>query len=143
MRLESATFCCTIYIVVYLLFCDTRHIHIIKRGAIHTIGWMYQENCNCPNMNSNEWLEALQCPKSYDQLDEDLNQFSTINMRLVEKEVARRWPKKPGQGALMHYVIKDGKVCLLLIISLSLPIEFLKYLVNFCQGFFMLSRCLF
>ena len=93
---------------------------------------MYQENCNCPNMNSNEWLEALQCPKSYDQLDEDLNQFSTINMRLVEKEVARRWPKKPGQGALMHYVIKDGKVCFLLIISLSLPIEFLNFQHDVC-----------
>ena len=73
-------------------------------------GWMYQENCDCPSQNTTEWLEALQCPSSFEQLDVDLKPFTKIDMRLIEKEVNKRWPKRPGLGALMHYVVKDGKV---------------------------------
>ncbi|XP_067934132.1 protein O-glucosyltransferase 3-like isoform X2 [Watersipora subatra] len=73
-------------------------------------GLMYQENCNCPNNNVSEWLSALECPASYDQLDEDLEPFHSLDMRRVEAEVHRRWPKRPGQGALMHYVVKNGRV---------------------------------
>lgn len=74
------------------------------------LGWMYQENCNCPTKNTQSWLDALSCPKSFGQLDDDMSAFSNVDMRRVEEEVHREWPKRPGNGALMHYVIKDNKV---------------------------------
>lgn len=76
-----------------------------------TTGWMYQENCNCP-MSAEKWLAALQCPLTYPQLDEGLSQFgdTSLDMRLIEKQVHQRWPKRQGSGALMHYVIKNGRV---------------------------------
>ena len=87
------------------------HVHTFYRCVfVLLIGWMYQENCNCPLDSADEWVDALQCPESFSQLDEDLAPFSDIDMREVEREVHRRWPKRPGTGALMHYVIKNNRV---------------------------------
>lgn len=82
---------------------------------------MYQENCDCPSTNTQDWLDALQCPLSYDQLDEDLKPFPHIDMRKVEEQVGENWPKRPGQGALMHYIVKDNKViqCTYVLASVS------------------------
>ncbi|KAF6029841.1 KDELC1 [Bugula neritina] len=73
-------------------------------------GWIYQENCNCPSDDTNAWLKALQCPESFDMLDEDLRPFSDLDMRKVEADVYKRWPKRQGSGALMHYIVKDNRV---------------------------------
>lgn len=63
-------------------------------------------------MDTDRWLGALKCPKHYHQLDDDLNQYGdlSLNMRVVEEQVHKRWPKRKGSGALVHYVIKDNRV---------------------------------
>ena len=81
--------------------------------ALFSLGFLYQENCDCPMKNS-DWLKALECSTNFPELDNDMEPFpaNSVNMREVEKAVHERWPKRPGNGALMHYVVKDNKVSL-------------------------------
>lgn len=72
-------------------------------------GWIYPEECDCPEPNLEKWLRDMECKPTYRQIEEDLEPFTKINMKQVFKEMKRRF-NQPGAQSYVHYAIKNGKI---------------------------------
>ncbi|CAG0924161.1 unnamed protein product, partial [Notodromas monacha] len=85
-------------------------------GAVFLIGkniflradYVPSDECYCP-VEISSWLEAMKCPASYKQLDEDLSYFQSVNMTGVHAEFLRTF-NNPGAQSVCHYVIKNNQV---------------------------------
>lgn len=51
----------------------------------------------------------MNCPKSYEQIDKDLEPFHVVDMDQVHKEAISRFSNR-GAHSLCHYVVNDNKV---------------------------------
>ena len=84
--------------------------HIMFILSFPLPGISYHEKCYCPVSDMEEWLEHMQCPQSYTQIENDLAIFNdTIDMKAVAQQAVARFNRK-GSHSLCHYVIKDNKV---------------------------------
>ena len=80
----------------------------IKIRLFFILGPAYQETCNCPEPNDSIWAKTMKCPAEYRQIERDLAQFPTVNLKRLRKEAVERFGT--GNHALCHYSIIDGKV---------------------------------
>ena len=70
---------------------------------------LFQENCYCPRSDLSNLYQDLQCPVSYDQIEDDLSMFPIINMDYVSTEAISRFFHQD-RHSLSHYKIIDNKV---------------------------------
>jgi hypothetical protein len=77
--------------------------------SLHVTGGVYHEACYCPMNSLSSWMETMQCPNNYEQIDRDLSAFTTVDMKKVRKEAVSRFSNR-GAHSLCHYVVKDNKV---------------------------------
>lgn len=77
--------------------------------SLHVTGNVYHEACYCPSSSLSNWIETMQCPNNYEQIDRDLSSFSTIDMKKVRQEAVARFSNR-GAHSLCHYVVKNNKV---------------------------------
>ena len=69
-------------------------------------GVVYHELCNCPEPNLDKWLKVMQCPKSYQQIIQDLSIFPEINLPEIKTETLERFKS----NSIVHFAVKDNKV---------------------------------
>ncbi|KOX68553.1 KDEL motif-containing protein 1 [Melipona quadrifasciata] len=70
---------------------------------------IYEEECYCPNLSINSWLENLGCPKSYKQIHDDLAPFTNVDFDKMRENIVRTYDR-PGSISLCHYVIQSNKI---------------------------------
>ncbi|CAG7669073.1 unnamed protein product [Allacma fusca] len=65
--------------------------------------------CNCPKLESINWLVRANCTRNHQQIDSDLGPFTSVNFSSVLEQAIERF-YQPGSHSFCHYVIKDNKV---------------------------------
>ncbi|VDM25670.1 unnamed protein product [Toxocara canis] len=67
---------------------------------------LYAEYCDCPEMDAEEWMRNAQCAH-YQQLNDDLEQWQTIDVEQMLSVVMQTWasPHQRFSAALCHYQI--------------------------------------
>lgn len=77
--------------------------------SFQMLGWIYPEECDCPEPDLEKWLSNMECKSTYSQIEEDLKPFTNIDMKQVFKEMKRKF-NQPGAQSYVHYVIKNGQI---------------------------------
>ncbi|CAL1538654.1 unnamed protein product [Lymnaea stagnalis] len=72
-------------------------------------GNVYHETCDCPHQSAEEWAQAVGCPATYPQIQQDLQHFRSVDMTKVAKEAVERFNQR-GQHSLCHYKVIANKV---------------------------------
>lgn len=70
---------------------------------------MYEEECYCPHINFNDWLNNYECPSNYAQITSDLTPFASVDFNKIRDLLIKKYDK-PNSVSLCHYVIKNNKV---------------------------------
>ncbi|XP_060047882.1 protein O-glucosyltransferase 2-like [Erinaceus europaeus] len=103
------------FLVIYRMFASYNklkikvkfHRHHVAHSPYIIEGPIYHENCDCPFEDSTAWLQEMNCPETFPQIQRDLTQFPTIDPDMIATEI----PKIFGQKhSLCHYTLKDNKV---------------------------------
>ncbi|XP_015113633.1 protein O-glucosyltransferase 2 [Diachasma alloeum] len=105
------------YIVRYRLYetCYDFHIDVrvnnstIPSGSIYKKGPVYEEECVCPGLSLQDWLQKYQCPASYTQILSDLKDFPQINFDDIRTQLIKDYAK-PNSVSLCHYVIQNNQI---------------------------------
>ena len=92
-------------------------------------GPVYHENCDCPQEESSAWLEEMNCPQVFPQIQRDLANFPVVDPDKIAVEIPQRFGQRQ---SLCHYTIKDNEVQYgfkkhLLLPSLSLELNSLQF----------------
>ncbi|XP_046329335.2 protein O-glucosyltransferase 2-like isoform X1 [Haliotis rufescens] len=70
------------------------------------MGPIYDEHCDCPQPNLQEWFSTMMCPATYKQLQQDLSIFQDpLDFDKVAKEAVERF-----SGTFSHYKIIANKI---------------------------------
>ncbi|KAK1133906.1 hypothetical protein K0M31_011692 [Melipona bicolor] len=77
--------------------------------SVKSRGPIYEEECYCPNLSINIWLENLGCPKNYKQIHDDLAPFTNVDFDKMRENIVRTYDR-PGSISLCHYVIQSNKI---------------------------------
>lgn len=72
-------------------------------------GPVYHEDCYCPVMNVDKWLEIMGCKSSYTQIEKDFIPFPKIDMEKLAKQAISRF-NQAGMHSLCRYRIINNKV---------------------------------
>lgn len=105
------------YIVRYKMIEGYRNIIIsvqhngqhVSKSPYYIKGPIFQEKCYCPIQKLSKWLELMNCPSGYRQIQDDLSVFSMIDMKTVSKEIVQKFNQR-GRHSLCHYVIKNNMI---------------------------------
>ncbi|GAB1609416.1 protein O-glucosyltransferase 2-like [Argonauta hians] len=106
------------YIVRYRLYRSYNNIEIhIKYKGRHVSaspyllqGISYQENCYCPLPDFDEWLQTMECPAIYRQIDDDLSIWQkSFNMEKMAPKIVKKF-NKDQQHSICHYKIINNKL---------------------------------
>ena len=65
----------------------------------------HSDDCYCP-VDLDTWLEAVDCPSSYHQINVDLAPHETIQLDGLRKKMKTKFK----QHHFCHYVVKENKV---------------------------------
>jgi len=66
---------------------------------------MSSDDCNCPE-RLEEWMNALQCPKSFPQIKIDLQPHKDIYLQGLRDRMVKRFPRH----SFCHYIIKNNEI---------------------------------
>ena len=77
----------------------------IFRAYIFVNADVHSDDCYCPS-DLDTWMDAVECPSSYQQINDDLGPHETIPLKGLREKMIARFPR----GHFCHYVIKDNKV---------------------------------
>ncbi|XP_041375930.1 protein O-glucosyltransferase 2-like [Gigantopelta aegis] len=72
-------------------------------------GPVYHEKCSCPQPDIGQFYKQLDCPKSYQQIKQDLGIFKKIDMKKVAKEAVKRF-NNAGAHSICHYKVINNKI---------------------------------
>ena len=67
----------------------------------------YHENCNCLEKNGSDWVKAMKCPATFNQIDKDLSKLKDVYLKNVAKKAVKRFGQ---HHALVHYAIIKNEV---------------------------------
>lgn len=103
------------YIVIYRLFASYQKLKIkveyqgqhVDKSPYILKGPVYHENCDCPLEDSAAWLQEMNCPETFPQIQRDLQHFPMIDPEKIAAEIPRRFGQRQ---ILCHYTLKDNKV---------------------------------
>ncbi|XP_042666365.1 protein O-glucosyltransferase 2 [Centrocercus urophasianus] len=84
----------------------TKDKHVAKSPYILK-GPVYHENCDCPQEESSVWLEEMNCPQVFPQIQRDLANFPVVDPDKIAIEIPQRFGQRQ---SLCHYTIKDNEV---------------------------------
>ena len=70
---------------------------------------VWDEFCRCPHSRGS-WLTALDCPKSYPQIDADLASFTKVNFTNAFEAIQRLVLHNPKGQSLCHYIVQKNKI---------------------------------
>ncbi|XP_064183810.1 protein O-glucosyltransferase 2 isoform X1 [Anguilla rostrata] len=89
------------------------HVEVLLKGA-HVAkspyilkGPVYHENCDCPEVSVEKWLEHMHCPSSFPQIQQDLSYFPSVDPDRNAQDIPRRFGLRQ---SLCHYTIKENQV---------------------------------
>ena len=69
---------------------------------------VYEENCFCPQ-DGDAFSSAMMCPAQFDQIDQDLSRFQSVDLDKTIPESIERFSNKMS-ACFAHYSIIDNKV---------------------------------
>lgn len=71
-------------------------------------GDIYHEFCYCPKLFP-QWIESLECPSSYFQIEKDLQPFKELDIDEILKNVLKRF-NNPGAYSFCHYAVINNEI---------------------------------
>lgn len=77
--------------------------HVAK--SPYYLTYVHSDDCYCPSP-LDTWMDAAQCPASYQQITEDLKPHPSIPLDGLRDKMLSRFPR----GHYCHYAIKDNKI---------------------------------
>lgn len=71
-----------------------------------------QEECECPRMSIGKFIDEMDCPKKYKQVERDLKYWppKSVNYSKVLEEANERWFQYPKNYLPCHYVVADNQL---------------------------------
>ncbi|KAK5645716.1 hypothetical protein RI129_004180 [Pyrocoelia pectoralis] len=103
-----------LYIVRYKLYNTCANLKIsIKYGEVEQTydikSYIYPEDCNCPRVPTDKWLNDWECGSIPNQIVKDLDTFKAINFDNLREKIIEKF-NQPGSISLCHYVVKNNEV---------------------------------
>ncbi|XP_053311263.1 protein O-glucosyltransferase 2 [Spea bombifrons] len=102
-------------IVRYKLYASYKSLQVevtangkhVARSPYMLEGPIYNEQCYCPESNSDLWLGHMTCKESIPQIERNLRHFSSVDPDKISVEIPERFGQRQ---SLCHYTIKDNKI---------------------------------
>ncbi|XP_038208405.1 protein O-glucosyltransferase 2-like [Zerene cesonia] len=88
------------------MFYMSKHI---KDSPITFDGPILPDQCACPEKDLKLWLKNNQCPKTYEQINKDLEPFKNVQMKTQIKTIIKKY-HNPDSTSFCHYVIKNNEI---------------------------------
>uniref|UniRef100_A0A1B0DJB4 Glycosyl transferase CAP10 domain-containing protein n=1 Tax=Phlebotomus papatasi TaxID=29031 RepID=A0A1B0DJB4_PHLPP len=105
-------------VVRYRIFqeCRAASLHIkyqnlhVGQSPYHLPSTIFPETCSCP-LKLEEFLSVWKCQEKYEQIEEDLSTFSSINYTHIQRKMIEKFTHdNPGSLAICQYVVKSGEI---------------------------------
>lgn len=105
------------YIIRYKVpyTCHDVRIHIRYRGehvadSPYAVARpIYSDKCKCPMASVDEWLQANECPDTYQQIENDLRPFKAVDFNAIRAKMLDKF-NHPGSISICNYVIKANRI---------------------------------
>lgn len=105
------------FLVRYRLYNTCRNLRIrvmhegtdVTNSPYDSPGPVHNEECFCPDSSFDNWMEQMGCPRTYQQIEDDLKPFSQVNMKNAWEEAKKHF-NMPGSYSLCHYAVVKNKV---------------------------------